>query len=241
MRNTWIAAVAMVALVPAMAGAQDAKTVIANASKAMGADGVNSIVVYGSGANYGLGQSNNANGEWPRTNLNDYVRAIDFTASTVRGHGVTWAAPVTAPVAVQGQFQQNITAAQANAWAQQLEIWTTPWGSSRVPPPTTPPPRRRRSVASATGAHVDDHAEVAGRPAYRVVGYISPRGLVDRVETWLGDPIFGDMLVEQIYTEYRDANGVMYPAKWVQNAAGSRRSICRRSAFAPTRTTSRRS
>jgi hypothetical protein len=150
MRNAWIAPVAIVALVPAVAGAQDAKTVVANASKAMGADGVNSIMVYGSGANYGLGQSNNANGEWPRTNLNDYVRAIDFTGSLSRATAVTWAAPVTAPVAVQGQFQQNITAAQANAWAQQLGSGPPHGASSRAPPPATPPPRRRRSVASAT-------------------------------------------------------------------------------------------
>ena len=221
MRNTWIAAVAMVALVPAMAGAQDAKTVIANASKAMGADGVNSIVVYGSGANYGLGQSNNANGEWPRTNLNDYVRAIDFTASLSRATAVTWAAPVTAPVAVQGQFQQNITAAQANAWAQQLEIWTTPWGflkgaaaNSATAKAQTVGGQRYQVVTWMTTQ------KSPGGPAYRVVGYVSPRGLVDRVETWLGDPVFGDMLVEQIYTEYRDASGVMYPAKWVQKRGG---------------------
>ena len=80
MKKAWIAAAALVALLPATALAQDAKTVIANASKAMGVDGLNSITFYGSGANFGLGQSNNANGEWPRTNLNDYVRAIDFAA-----------------------------------------------------------------------------------------------------------------------------------------------------------------
>jgi glyoxylase-like metal-dependent hydrolase (beta-lactamase superfamily II) len=221
MRNAWIAAVAMVALVPAVAGAQDAKTVVANASKAMGADGVNSIMVYGSGANYGLGQSNNANGEWPRTNLNDYVRAIDFATSTSRATAVTWAAPVTAPVAVQGQFQQNITAAQANAWAQQLEIWTTPWGflkgaaaNNATAKAQTVGGQRYQVVTWMTTQ------KSPGGPAYRVVGYISPRGLVDRVETWLGDPVFGDMLVEQIYTEYRDANGVMYPAKWVQKRGG---------------------
>ena len=28
------------------------------------------------------------------------------------------------------------------------------------------------------------------------------------------------MLVENVYTEYRDANGVMYPAKWVQKRGG---------------------
>src|SRR6188474_1290243 len=76
MKNAWILVAAFVALLPAMAQGQDAKTVVANASKAMGADGLNSIKIYGSGANFGLGQSNNANGEWPRTNLNDYSRAI---------------------------------------------------------------------------------------------------------------------------------------------------------------------
>ena len=39
--------------------AQDTKTVLANASKAMGADDVTSVTLVGSGANYNLGQSNN--------------------------------------------------------------------------------------------------------------------------------------------------------------------------------------
>ena len=62
-------------------------------------DNLTSITIYGSGANFGLGQSNNANDQWPRTNLNDYVRSIDFASSTSRATAVTWAAPVTAPVA----------------------------------------------------------------------------------------------------------------------------------------------
>ena len=225
MKQAWIAAGLIVAIggaaFPVAAGAQDAKSVIANASKTMGADGLNSIMVYGSGANYGLGQSNNANGEWPRTNLNDYVRAIDFASSTARATAVTWAAPVTGPVAVQGQFQQNITAAQATAWAQQLEIWTTPWGflkgaaaNNATVKSQTMAGQRYQVVTWMTTQ------KSPGGPAYRVVGYISPRGLVDRVETWLGDAVLGDMLVEQIYTEYRDASGVMYPAKWVQKRGG---------------------
>ena len=50
----------------APAFAQDAKTVVANASKAMGLDGVTSLYYYGSGANYSLGQNNNANIPWPQ-------------------------------------------------------------------------------------------------------------------------------------------------------------------------------
>jgi glyoxylase-like metal-dependent hydrolase (beta-lactamase superfamily II) len=225
MRKAWSAVgivVALgVALLPAAAGAQDAKTVVANAAKAMGAEGLNSIMVYGSGANYNLGQSNNANGEWPRTNLNDYVRTIDFASSTSRATAVTWAAPVTGPVAVQGQFQQNITPQQATVWAQQLEIWTTPWGflkgaaaNNATAKAQTVGGQRYQVVTWMTTQ------KSPGGPAYRVVGYVSPRGLVDRVETQLENPVFGDMAVEQIYSEYRDANGVMYPAKWVQKRGG---------------------
>lgn len=112
---------------PHHAAAQDGKAAIAAASKAMGADTLNSITYYGSGANFNLGQSNNANGAWPRANVNDYVRSIDFTQPASRATGVTFGAPVTGGPAVQGQFQQNITPAN-NAWAQQLEIWITPWG-----------------------------------------------------------------------------------------------------------------
>src|SRR5512134_2684836 len=122
MIRKWGAALLVVGLMTSSAAAQDAKTVIGNASKAMGADNLNSITYYGSGANFGLGQSNNANGQWPRTNVSDYSRSIDFTQPASRATGVTFGAPVTGGPAVQGQFQQNIAPANA-AWAQQLEIW----------------------------------------------------------------------------------------------------------------------
>src|SRR5262245_63271096 len=127
MIKTCGAAIALVALLASSAMAQDAKTVISTASKAMGVDGLNSITYYGSGANFGLGQSNNSNGQWPRTNVNDYVRSIDFTGPVSRATGVTFAAPVTGGPAAQAPFQQNITK-DNGAWAQQLEIWVTPWG-----------------------------------------------------------------------------------------------------------------
>ena len=116
MSRQWGATVLVVSLMASTAAAQDAKTVIASASKAMGADNLNSITFYGSGANFGLGQSNNANGQWPRTNVNDYVRSIDFTQPVSRATGVTFAAPVTGGPAVQAPFQQNITK-ENTAWA----------------------------------------------------------------------------------------------------------------------------
>ena len=107
--------------------AQDAKSFVEASTKDMWIEDVNSVIFYGSGANFNLGQSNKPNGPWPRTNLNDYARAIDFSQSASRATATTWSAPVTGGAAAQGAFTQNITAAN-DSWAQQLEIWITPWG-----------------------------------------------------------------------------------------------------------------
>ena len=208
-------------LLPVTALAQDAKTVIANASKAMGVDGLNSIMFYGSGANFGLGQSNNANGEWPRTNLNDYVRAIDFASVHVAGHrgdvGGAGHRPGGGAGAVPAEHRRG-AGHRVGAAAGDLDHAVGLSERRR---------RQQRDRARADGRRQRYQVvtwmttqKSPGGPAYRVVGYISPRGLVDRVETWLENPVFGDMLVENIYTEYRDANGVMYPAKWVQKRGG---------------------
>ena len=87
MIRKWGATLLVVCLTASSAEAQDAKTVIANASKAMGVDGLNSITIYGAGANGNLGQNNNANQPWPMGDANDYVRAIDFTQPASRATG----------------------------------------------------------------------------------------------------------------------------------------------------------
>src|SRR4051794_33786631 len=80
---------------PAAAKAQSAEAAVAAAVRAMGAEGVSSIKMWGSGANFGIGQNNHPDGPWPRTNLNDYYRAIDFDRSASKATAVTWASPVT--------------------------------------------------------------------------------------------------------------------------------------------------
>jgi glyoxylase-like metal-dependent hydrolase (beta-lactamase superfamily II) len=56
---------------------------------------------------------------------------------------------------------------------------------------------------------------------YPVTGYINSQNLVEKVQTKLENPIFGDMLVEAEYTQYRDgANGLKFPAQIVQKRGG---------------------
>ena len=89
MSKTWTTAIAVGALaVASTAFAQNAATVIANASRAMGADGMTSVTYYGSGANYNLGQNNNANQPWPRVNVNDYRRTINILLEDPSGNPI---------------------------------------------------------------------------------------------------------------------------------------------------------
>ena len=219
-----LAAGAVLALLAPPALAQDAKTVIANASKAIGADGVNSVTYYGSGANYNLGQSNNAQGAWPRTNLNDYRRSLDFSGpGASRASAQTFVAPPQGTPAVAGQFNQVITPAQ-NTWANQLEIWITPWGFLKGAAANNAT-SRAQTVNGQRYNVVSWNAPVkspGGQP-YRVVGYVNATtNLVDRVETWLENPVFGDMQVEQTYSNWREgANGFRFPSTIVQRRGGS--------------------
>ena len=217
--------VALIGLSPlsafaAGAGARSAASVIAAATKAIGAEGLSSIKLWGSGASFGIGQNNNPDGPWPRTNLNDYYRSIDFERSASKATAVTWAAPVTGGPAVQGAFNQIVTPAN-QAWGQQLEIWTTPWGF----------------LKGAAQNHATVSSQViGGRPYkvvtwmtpqtspsglhYKVVGYIGPTNLVEKVRTWVEHPVFGDMLVESVYSDWRDLGGLMFPSTMTQARAG---------------------
>ncbi|HXR52004.1 MAG TPA: hypothetical protein VN762_07675, partial [Steroidobacteraceae bacterium] len=166
----------------AAAQAQDAKSVIANATKAMGLEGVNSLYYYGSAKNFSLGQNNNANQPWPQTPLNDYVRAIDFTVPASRATWATFAIPVTGGAATLQRGQQNILPTSPGGWGNQLEIWTTPWGFLKGAAANNAT-AQAQTVSGKRVQVVTWNAPVKspGGQNYRVVGYINGDGLVDKV------------------------------------------------------------
>jgi glyoxylase-like metal-dependent hydrolase (beta-lactamase superfamily II) len=221
MATTWKTAVALAAVgFASTAFAQNAATVIANASQNMGVNGLSWITYNGSGANYNLGQSNNANYPWPRVNVNDYRRTIDFTKPALLSTGQTYAVPVTGGPAVLAPFTQNVQSTNP-AWAQQLEIWVSPWGflmGAQQYNATA----RRRTIDGQQLAELawESPIKSPGGAAYRVVGYVNRDNLVTRVDTWVENPVFGDMLVTTEYSDYRDNMGLKYPSAIVQKRGG---------------------
>jgi glyoxylase-like metal-dependent hydrolase (beta-lactamase superfamily II) len=225
MRRTGVAIfiVAVFAALSAQAApARTAQAVVAAASKAMGVDGLNAVTLYGSGANYGLGQSPHAGGPWPRSNLSDFKRTIDFTQPATRATAVTWIGSVQGGAPARGDFNQLVTPANP-AWAQQLEIWTTPWGflkgAARYDAVSTPRVVNGRPMQVVTWMTPQKSASGL---SYKVVGYIGPSNLVERVDTWVENPIFGDLRVERLYSDYRDADGVEFPMTIVETRDGQR-------------------
>src|ERR1017187_2024007 len=56
----------------------DAKSVLANASKALGADGLKTLEFTGSGYDFVLGQNASPSEAWPRFNDKTYTRVVNF-------------------------------------------------------------------------------------------------------------------------------------------------------------------
>ena len=117
--------------------AQDAKTVIADAQRALG--GVNSITYSGSARSVAFQQcGGNAYAlicygtHDPMQPIASYVRVIDLAAPLSRHTGATMNFLGGGGGTTQGagKYFQQVTAEQAKGqnWGQALELYITPWG-----------------------------------------------------------------------------------------------------------------
>jgi len=200
--------------------AQDAKTTIGNASKAMGADGLNSITYSGSATNGNFGQSKTIAGPLQVTTITNYTRAIDLTQPASRATGTTMPPAIPGgPPPQPGNFNQNITPANA-AWTQQLQIWVTPWGFLKGAAANNATVRSQRIGGRTYNvvSWMPPQKSPSGQ-AYRLNGYLNDQNLVERVETWVEHPILGDLHVDTTYSSYQDFGGLKVPTRIVQKQA----------------------
>src|SRR4029077_9581645 len=62
--------------------------------------------------------------------------------------------------------------------------------------------------------------KAASGKSYVINGYVDEQNMVDRVETWLGENIMGDMHILATYSGWKDFGGAMAPSKIVQTRGG---------------------
>jgi hypothetical protein len=216
-RKHYWSTVLLMATLPSLALAQDAAGVIAAASKAMGADNLTTIEYSGSGYDFVFGQAYSPTSPWPKFIVKSYTRSLDLRVPSSRDDRVRlqYENPPRGggqqPVIGERRQNQTVVIGPNTPWAQQLEIWMTPYGFLK--------------------AAANNHAEaksmtIAGRK-YTLVsftgqnkapvnGYINEQNLVERVETLIDNPMLGDMSFRSVYSDYKDFGGVKFPEHIVQ-------------------------
>ena len=221
MRRTCAALALAWTLVPVAALAQDANAVVEQAMKAAGSAGLTSVTYSGLAANANFGQSRTISFGLASTSIRSYARTIDFMQPASRATGATLPpAPRGGPPPQPGIFDQAIGPANP-AWAQQMQIWATPWGFLRGAAARNATVRSRKidGVSYRVVTWSPDHKAPSGQP-YRLNGYINDSNMVERVETWVEHPIFGDMHVEFLYSNYQDFGGLKVPMRMAQRQQG---------------------
>jgi glyoxylase-like metal-dependent hydrolase (beta-lactamase superfamily II) len=218
------------ALLCGSAMAQDAKTVIANAQKALGDP--KSITYSGSAKDVAFQQCGANSADMmcrgthdPMRPINNYVRVIDLAAPASRQTGTTNNIGAGGSTTLTpGTFFQQVTPQQADVsqpWANSLEFYVTPWGFLKGAAANNATVSRRKvDGKNYTVLTWSPAVKAPSGKSYTINGYVDEKNIVDRVETWLGENIMGDMHILATYTGWKDFGGVLAPSKIVQTRGG---------------------
>ena len=203
---------ALATLVSFAAAAQDAQSVLRDASKALAVENVKSLNYSATGYEFAFGQAPSPLAPWPKFIDKSYTRTVDYSvpASRVERVRTQGENPPRGgggqPLVGEQTQTQTIVVDASTPWAQQLEIWTTPHGFLRAAASRNP------SVTSKTIAGKKYQVvSFSGDNRAKVNGYINRQNLVERVETWIDAPVLGDTLYEATYSDYKDFSGTKFP------------------------------
>jgi hypothetical protein len=243
-RTLWFLAVLFVALTTLGATATSAQVVDARkaldaAAKAMGTTNLKSIQFTADGFMAKVGEQYNLTEGWPRYEVTDYTRVIDFDAKYMRldydqkqgryptdgyppvpeqhvtnilNGNFAWDMKGDTPVPYTRMYIDGIPYADL----RQLEMLLTPHGFIKAALAATDATAIRQPIVGPS----DFGLSMFGRwvtivsfhyGKYRVNGTINDQNLIELVGTWIANPVYGDMTYEMRYTQYKDYNGVMFP------------------------------
>ena len=225
MRKVLALLTAILLCLPGAALAQDARATLQGAAQSLGADSLKSFTYTASGVNFAIGQSAVPGAPWPRFNIPTFTRAVNYETASLRdeqlrsraempprGGGVPAIGEVRQIQIVSGDLAWNVTGetaapAPVALIERQLQLWITPHGVIKA--------------AMANNATVQGRTVAFAVPGrYSIKATLDDRGMVERVEAVLSNPVVGDMPLEVTYADYRDFGGVKFPMRIRQAAGG---------------------
>lgn len=214
--------------------AQDARAVLQATAAAMGTANLRTVRYDASGFGTYFGQSYAADADWPRFEVSNYTRAIDYSSQSsvetyTRRQG-NYPARGGGPRPIQGQvtsilnggYAWNVDGSTATPAPQttemrQVEILMTPHGFIKAAMAAANPTAASFVVAGTSevgqtsGGRRMTIVSFTALGKYRVNGTINDQNLVELVQTWLPNPVLGDMLYEMRSTDYKDFGGIKLP------------------------------
>jgi glyoxylase-like metal-dependent hydrolase (beta-lactamase superfamily II) len=220
--------------------APDAKAVLQRADTAMGVSKVNSLQYSATGYVTALGQnySSALDETWPRFELKTFVRTIDYGSKSMREDQVrvqgTWNAtrgggqrPIIGErkqmQLVSGNYawnvnDQNVPQPQpTQGELRQLELLMTPHGFVKAAM-AAPDAKAAVYTESSSSTKKVNVVSFKALGKYPMNGWINDQNLVTKVQTWLPNPVLGDMFVEtRVRGGYKDYNGIKFPAGFHQS------------------------
>ncbi|MQA28440.1 MAG: MBL fold metallo-hydrolase [Luteitalea sp.] len=227
---------------PLVAGAQDAQAVLQAAAKAMGTGNLSCVTYTGAGYVGFVGQNREITDDWARAELASYTRTIDFGAKFAQEERVirqgSYPSQGGGGIPIQGEQRQtqfvvdkfawNIQGANATpvpaptaAELRQLDIWLNPHGFLKAAlAPDAKPVLITRYEGGAVGGlsslvqRKQNIISFIALGKYRVNGTINDQNLVERVQTFVANPVRGDLNQEGEYSQWRDVDGVKFPGNF---------------------------
>lgn len=217
-------AVTIVVGVPLFLASSASAATLDDVAKAMNASSTNSIAFSGNGRFFAVGQSFRPGEPWPWFELRSYSRAADYAKvstsvdfAVAQGENPPRGGGTQPIIGLQrrgggASGDQGWISAQgiatASATTQGLhDLWTTPHGVIKA--------------AMANGGKMDGKSfefAVAGR--FKVKASVDDANRIAKVESWIDNPVLGDMAVVTEYRDYKDFGGVQFPSRVLQSAGG---------------------
>jgi glyoxylase-like metal-dependent hydrolase (beta-lactamase superfamily II) len=206
------------------------------ASDALKVNELKSIEYSATGKWFQFGQAPNPTLPWPAFDVSGFTATINYEAPAARvqmqriqvvepnrerpapvqqrpvqlvsgTHAWAMTTPAGAPAGTAPVPQPQPAAVDERT----MEIWTTPHGFLKAA-------AANNASSEPSGGGSEISFTMGGKSRY--VGRLNAQHQVERVQSWIDNPVLGDTPVEITYSDYRDFNGVMFPARIVRTQGG---------------------
>ena len=222
------------------ASAQDARAVLQASLKAMGGENLKTIQYSGAGWSSAIGQTYGLDTDWPHFEVAAYTRVIDYDAKwsredyTRRQGSYPTFGRVPIPeqhvtAILSGNFAWDMNGETPVAFTRmyldgvpynilrQLELALTPHGALKAGLAATDATAITTPIVGPSDFGLSQFGRKVTIVSFTLFGKykmnvtVNDQNLVELVDTWFANPVYGDMDYEMRYTQYKDFGGIKFP------------------------------